>query len=106
MFSTIYGRLKDPGLTADDCKILLDNFYRNYENVKVLPVGTYPSSKWVKNSNDIYVSVNVDNRSGKIILLSTIDNLLKGQAGQAVQNLNLISGLKHNEGLDLTTFYP
>ena len=106
MFSTIYGRLKDPGLTADDCKILLDNFYRNYPNVKVLPVGTYPSSKWAKNSNDIYISVNVDNRSGKIILLSTIDNLLKGQAGQAVQNLNLISGLKHNEGLDLTTFYP
>ena len=106
MFSTIYGRLKDPGLTADDCKILLDNFYRNYPNVKVLPVGTYPSSKWAKNSNDIYISVNVDNRSGKIILLSTIDNLLKGQAGQAVQNLNLISGLKLNEGLDLTTFYP
>ena len=106
MFSTIYGRLKDPGLTADDCKILLDNFYRNYSNVKVLPVGMYPSSKWVKNSNDIYISVNVDNRSGKIILLSTIDNLLKGQAGQAVQNLNLISGLKLNEGLDLTTFYP
>ena len=106
MFSTIYGRLKDPGLTADDCKILLDNFYRNYPNVNVLPVGTYPSSKWAKNSNDIYISVNVDNRSGKIILLSTIDNLLKGQAGQAVQNLNLISGLKLNEGLDLTTFYP
>ena len=106
MYSTIYGRLKDPGLTADDCKILLDNFYRNYANVKVLPVGTYPSSKWAKNSNDIYISVNVDNRSGKIILLSTIDNLLKGQAGQAVQNLNLISGLNFNEGLDLTSFYP
>jgi len=106
MFSTIYGRLKDPGLTADDCKILLDNFYRNCENVKILPVGTYPSSKWAKNSNDIYISVNVDNRSGKIVLLSTIDNLLKGQAGQAVQNLNLISGLKFNEGLDLTSFYP
>ena len=106
MFSTIYGRLKDPRLTADDCRILLDNFYRNCPNVKVLPVGTYPSSKWVKNTNDIYISVNVDNRSGKIILLSTIDNLLKGQAGQAVQNLNLISGLQFNEGLDLTAFYP
>ena len=106
MFSTIYGRLKDPGLTADDCKILLDNFYRNSTNVKILPVGTYPSSKWAKNSNDIFLSVNVDNRSGKIILLSTIDNLLKGQAGQAVQNLNLISGLNSNEGLDLATFYP
>jgi len=106
MFSTIYGRLKDPGLTADDCKILLDNFYRNCPNVKVLSVGTYPSSKWVRNTNNIYISVNVDNRSGKIILLSTIDNLLKGQAGQAVQNLNLISGFKFNDGLDLISFYP
>ena len=106
MFSTIYGRLKDPGLTADDCKILLDNFYRNCTNVKVLPIGTYPSSKWAKNSNNIYISVNVDNQNGKIILLSTIDNLLKGQAGQAVQNLNLVSGLKFNDGLDLTSFYP
>ena len=106
MFSTIYGRLKDPGLTAEDCKILLDNFYRNYSNIKILPVGIYPSSKWAKNTNNIYISVNVDNRSGKIILLSTIDNLLKGQAGQAIQNLNLIAGLKFNEGLELTTFYP
>ena len=106
MFSTIYGRLKDPGLTADDCKILLDNFYRNYENVKILPVGIYPSSKWAKNSNDIYISVIVDNRSGKIILVSTIDNLLKGQAGQAVQNLNIISGFQLNEGLDLPSLYP
>ena len=106
MYSTIYGRLKDPGLTAEDCKILLENFYRNYTNVKILPVGTYPSSKWVKNTNDIYISVNVENSSGKIILLSTIDNLLKGQAGQAIQNLNLIAGLKLNEGLNLTSFYP
>ena len=106
MFSTIYGRLKDPGLTADDCKILLDNFYRNHKNINVLPVGTYPSTKWAKNTNDIYISVNVDNRSGKIILLSSLDNLIKGQAGQAVQNLNLISGFKSNEGLDLNSFYP
>ena len=106
MFSTIYGRLKDPGLTSDDCKIILDNFYRNYPNIKVLPVGTYPSSKWAKNTNDVYISVSVDNKSGKIILLSTIDNLLKGQAGQALQNLNLISGININEGLDLTPFYP
>ena len=106
MFSTIYGRLKEPGLTADDCKILLENFYRNFKNVKVLPVGTYPSSKWAQNTNNIYISVNVDNRTGKIILLSTIDNLLKGQAGQAVQNLNIITGLNLNEGLDFNSFYP
>ena len=106
MFSTIYGRLKDPGLTSYDCKILIENYYRNFSNIKILPVGIYPSSKWVKNTNNIYISVKVDNRSGRIILLSTIDNLLKGQSGQAIQNLNLISGREMNDGLNFTPNYP
>ena len=106
MFSTIYGRLKDPGLTGDDCKILLENYYRNYPNIKILPVGIYPSSKWVKNTNNIYISIKVDKRNGRIIFLSTIDNLLKGQAGQAVQNLNIISGFEMNYGLNLINLYP
>ena len=106
MFSTIYGRLKDPGLTSEDCKILLENYYRNFSNVVVLPIGTYPSTKWVRNSNNIYLSLKVDNRNGRIIILSVIDNLLKGQAGQAYQSLNLISGLPINNELDLKNFYP
>ena len=106
MFSTIYGRLKDPGLTSDDCKILLENYYRNFSNVVVLPIGTYPSTKWVRNSNNIYFSLKVDSRNGRIIILSVIDNLLKGQAGQAYQSLNLISGLPMNNELDLKNFYP
>jgi len=106
MFSTIYGRLKDPGLTSEDCKILLENYYRNFSNVIVLPIGTYPSTKWVRNSNNIYLSLKVDSRNGRIIILSVIDNLLKGQAGQAYQSLNLISGLPINNELDLKNFYP
>jgi len=106
MFSTIYGRLKDPGLTSEDCKILLENYYRNFSNVVVLPIGTYPSTKWVRNSNNIYMSLKVDSRNGRIIILSVIDNLLKGQAGQAFQSLNLISGLPINNELDLKNFYP
>ena len=106
MYSTIYGRLKDPGLTSDDCRILLENYYRNFSNIKVLPVDIYPSSKWVRNTNNIYLSLKVDSRNGRIIFLSAIDNLLKGQAGQAIQNLNIISGLSINLGLDLKTIYP
>ena len=106
MFSTIYGRLKDPGLTSEDCKIILENYYRSFSNVIVLPIGTYPSTKWVKNSNNIYISLTVDSRNGRIIILSVIDNLLKGQAGQAFQNLNLISDLPINNELDLNNFYP
>ncbi len=106
MHSTIYGRLKDPGLTSDDCRILMENFYRNFKNIHVLPVDTFPSTKWVKNTNQIFLSVKVDNRNGRIIILSVIDNLLKGQTGQAIQNLNLMSGFSMDEGLELTNNYP
>ena len=106
MHSTIYGRLRDPGLTSSDCRILLDNFYRNYSNIRVLPVDIYPSTKWVKNTNEIHISVKVDNRNGRIIILSVIDNLIKGQTGQAIQNLNLISGLPLNDGLGMVSNYP
>ncbi len=106
MHSTIYGRLRDPGLTSSDCRIILENFYRNYSNIKVLPVDIYPSTKWVKNTNEIHLSVKVDSRNGRIIILSAIDNLIKGQTGQAIQNLNLISGLPLNDGLHMINHYP
>ena len=106
MLSTIYARLKDPGLTSDDCKILLESYYRQFSNIKILPVGTYPSTKWAKNTNNTYISIEVDKRNSRVIFLSAIDNLLKGQAGQAIQNLNIISGNEINEGLNLSSFYP
>ena len=106
MLSTIYGRLKDPGLTSSDCKILLENYYRRFSNIKILPEDTLPSTKWAKYTNDIYISLKVDKRNGRIIFISVLDNLLKGQAGQAIQNLNLISGLPMNDGLNFSSFYP
>jgi len=106
MHSTIYGRLRDPGLTSCDCRIILENFYRNFSNIKVLPVDIYPSTKWVRNTNEIHLSVKVDNRNGRIIILSVIDNLIKGQSGQAIQNLNIISGFPLNNGLDMINIYP
>ena len=106
MLSTIYGRLRDPGLTSSDCRILLENFYRNHSNIKVLPVDIYPSTKWVKNTNEIHLSVKVDNRNGRIIILSAIDNLIKGQTGQAIQNLNLICDLPLDDGLQMVNHYP
>ena len=106
MLSTIYGRLKDPGLTSSDCKILLENYYRKFSNIKILPEDIFPSTKWAKNTNDIYISLKVDKRNGRIIFISVLDNLLKGQAGQAIQNLNLIAGLSMNDGLNFSNFYP
>ena len=106
MFTTIYCRLKDPGLTSDDCKTLLESYYRNFSNIQILPVGVYPSTKWVRNTNKIFISLKVDQRNGRLVILSVLDNLLKGQAGQSLQNLNLICGLDMNDGLEFNNLYP
>ena len=67
---------------------------------------TFPSTKWVKYTNQIFLSVKVDIRNGRIIILSVIDNLLKGQTGQAIQNLNIMSGFSIDDGLELTNNFP
>tara|TARA_B100000700_G_scaffold327416_1_gene441922 strand:+ start:83 stop:1162 length:1080 start_codon:yes stop_codon:yes gene_type:complete len=106
ILTTVYARLRDPGLTADDCKIVIEAFYKNQPFIDILPVGTYPATKWVKNTNKIMISIQVDKRNGRIVLMSVIDNLLKGQAGQAIQNLNLMHGLEADIGLPKITFFP
>ncbi|NDC34844.1 MAG: N-acetyl-gamma-glutamyl-phosphate reductase [Synechococcaceae bacterium WB9_2_112] len=106
LLATVYCRLRDPGLTAADCSTVLSSAYRHTETVAVLPVGTYPSTKWVRQTNRALLSVQVDSRSGQLIVMSAIDNLVKGQAGQGVQCLNLLAGLPSETGLPLLPFYP
>ena len=106
ILSTVYARLRDPGLTADDCKIVLEAFYKNQPFINLLPVGIYPATKWVRNTNKVMISVEVDKRNGRIVFMSVIDNLLKGQSGQAIQNLNIMHGLDSDIGLPKITFYP
>jgi N-acetyl-gamma-glutamyl-phosphate reductase len=106
LLATVYARLRDPGLTADDCTTLLRAAYRDRPSVEVLPVGTYPSTKWVRQTNRCLLSVQVDKRTGQLIVMSAIDNLVKGQAGQGVQCLNLMAGLEAGTGLPLLPFYP
>jgi N-acetyl-gamma-glutamyl-phosphate reductase len=106
LLATVYARLRDPGLTAEDCTTLLAAAYRQRPCVEVLPVGTYPSTKWVRQTNRCLLSVQVDGRTGQLIVMSAIDNLIKGQAGQGVQALNLLAGLEAEAGLPLLPFYP
>ena len=106
LLSTVYARLRDPGLTAEDCTTVLDAVYRHHPCVSVLPVGTYPATKWARHTNRALVSVQVDTRTGQMILMSAIDNLIKGQAGQGVQCLNLMDGLPPETGLPLQSYYP
>tara|TARA_B100000029_G_scaffold434068_1_gene447226 strand:+ start:781 stop:1887 length:1107 start_codon:yes stop_codon:yes gene_type:complete len=106
LLATVYGRLRDPGLTAEDCITVLETMYRDQHNIDILKVGTYPSTKWVKYTNKAILTVQVDSRTGRLVLMSAIDNLIKGQAGQAIQNLNLMAGLPQETGLPMNTFYP
>jgi N-acetyl-gamma-glutamyl-phosphate reductase len=106
LLATVYARLRDPGLTADDCSTLVRAAYRQSPCVEVLPVGTYPATKWVKGTNRCLLSVQVDRRTGQLIVMSAIDNLIKGQAGQGVECLNLMAGLPQATGLPLVPFYP
>lgn len=106
LLSTVYARLRDPGLTAEDCTTVLEAVYRHHPCIEVLPVGTYPATKWVRHTNKAMLSVQVDSRTGQLVLMSAIDNLVKGQAGQGVQCLNLMAGFNAETGLPLQAFYP
>lgn len=74
--------------------------------MKILPSGTYPQTKWVQGTNLCQIGIEVDPRTDRVIVMSAIDNLMKGQAGQAIQCLNLMMGWDEMLGLPQLGFYP
>ncbi|MDH7571704.1 MAG: Asd/ArgC dimerization domain-containing protein, partial [Armatimonadota bacterium] len=102
---TGYATLTDDASTAD----LLgeyEAFYREAPFVQVLPEGSLPETKWVAGSNYCHIGLKVDPRTRRVIVVSAIDNLMKGAAGLAVQNLNVMCGFPETTGLDLPALYP
>ncbi|MGH2412300.1 MAG: N-acetyl-gamma-glutamyl-phosphate reductase, partial [Microcystaceae cyanobacterium] len=99
ILSTVYATLRDPGLVRDDLITIYNAFYRSSPLVKILPNGIYPQTKWACGTNLCYIGIEVDPRTDRIIVMSAIDNLIKGQAGQAVQCLNLMMGWEETLGL-------
>lgn len=106
ILATAYATLRDPGLVREDLITIYTAFYRSSPWVKVLPSGVYPQTKWACGTNLCYIGVEVDPRTGRVIVMSAIDNLMKGQAGQAVQCLNLMIGWEETLGLPQLSFYP
>lgn len=106
ILSTVYATLRDPGLVTEDLHTIYTAFYRYSPWITVMPTGTYPQTKWPWGTNRCYLGVEVDARTGRVIVLSAIDNLMKGQAGQAVQCFNLMTGLDEQTGLPRQSFYP
>ena len=102
---TAYATLKE-GVTEQDLRDALEKQYQNEPFIRILPKGVCPETRWVEGSNYVDINVLVDKRTNRAILMGAIDNLVKGAAGQAVQNMNLMFGLSETAGLDLVPLFP
>lgn len=90
----------------EEIKAIYDRYYGDEAFVRVLENGVCPETRWVEGSNYADIGFKIDPRTGRIIMMGAIDNLVKGAAGQAVQNMNLMFGLKESEGLELVPLFP
>lgn len=102
---TEYASLKKE-VTYEEMKAIYEKYYGNEQFVRLLAEDVCPETKWVEGSNYVDINVKTDPRTNRIIMMGAIDNLVKGAAGQAVQNMNLMFGLPENEGLNLVPMFP
>lgn len=104
ILATIYVRLS--GTTPDDLRKVLSDAYAGEPFVRVLPKGMAPATRHVRGSNHCLIGVFPDRLPGRAILVSAIDNLVKGASGQAVQNFNLVAGLEETTALEQEPLFP
>ena len=90
----------------EEIKAAYDKCYASEKFVRILDEGVCPETKWVEGSNYVDVNFVIDERTGRIIMMGALDNLVKGAAGQAVQNMNLLFGLEESAGLKLVPCFP
>ncbi|TGX99012.1 N-acetyl-gamma-glutamyl-phosphate reductase [Hominisplanchenecus murintestinalis] len=102
---TAYASLKKE-VTYDEVKAVYDKYYGTEKFVRVLDEDVCPQTKWVEGSNYVDVNFKLDFRTNRIIMMGAMDNLVKGAAGQAVQNMNLMFGLEESMGLCQAPMFP
>ena len=102
---TAYGTLLK-SVTYEDVKAIYDKYYENEYFVRVLDREEVPQTKWVEGSNFVDVNFKIDPRTNRIVMMGAMDNLVKGAAGQAIQNMNIMFGLPENQGLKLVPMFP
>ena len=103
IIATSYSKLKD-NITEENLYTLYRDFYKNSPFVRV--IDNIPNTKWVAGSNFVDIAIRIDKRTKNIIVISALDNLIKGASGQAVQNMNIMFGLKEDEALTMVGVYP
>lgn len=92
--------------SEEEIRSVYERRYGKERFVRVLKPGVCPQTKWVEGSNFVDINFKVDERTGRVIMMGALDNLVKGAAGQAVQNMNLLFGFPEEEGLDYTPLFP
>ena len=102
---TAYADLKKD-VSYEEIRGIYDSYYKEEKFVRVLEKDVCPETRWVEGSNYVDVNFKIDQRTGRIIMMGAMDNLVKGAAGQAVQNMNLMFGLDEAEGLELVPMFP
>ncbi|MDB5084397.1 MAG: argC, partial [Bacilli bacterium] len=105
ILAAIYGQLIEP-ISAQELHALFTAQYQSQPFVRIRPLGTFPATKEVAGSNFCDIGVYVDSRTGRVTVISVIDNLVKGAAGQAVQNLNVMMGWSAETALWHVPIYP
>ncbi|MFZ3209177.1 MAG: N-acetyl-gamma-glutamyl-phosphate reductase [Geobacteraceae bacterium] len=105
ILSTIYARLTGVVDTAELLRLYAEH-YHGEPFVRVLPEGSFPSTAFVRGSNFCDIGLVADSRTGRVVVVSAIDNLVKGAAGQAVQNMNIMCGFPEAMGLEGLPFSP
>lgn len=105
ILATAYAKI-NPGVTYDQVRAAYDKYYAEEKFIRVLDKDVCPETRWVEGSNLVDVNFKIDERTGHVIMMGALDNLVKGAAGQAVQNMNLLFGLDESMGLDLVPVFP
>lgn len=102
---TAYGKLTKQ-VSYEEVKEIYDKYYAKEAFVRVLEKGITPETRWVEGSNFVDVNFVIDARTNRMIMMGAMDNLVKGAAGQAVQNMNLMFGFPEQEGLSFVPMFP
>lgn len=105
IYTTSYANLKT-NISYKDVKEIYRSYYKDEIFIRLLDEDVYPETKWVEGSNYVDINFKIDKETNRIIVLGAIDNLVKGAAGQAVQNMNIMFDLNENEGLNIVPLFP
>ena len=93
-------------VTEEEIRAAYEKYYKNEYFVRLLEPGVVPQTRWVEGSNFADVNFKLDPRTKRVVMMGAIDNMVKGAAGQAVQNMNLMFGLPENTGLKQVPLFP